>query len=359
MEERRPDCCHRCAGPQAAARIWQRHRFKSAVFPPASEAVAAEGPAHGAAARGPWAAAADRILHRLVPQPRDGTSPAPARVVTGTLLDASPHLVVIGSEIGEHRLLLTPRAAVWRGGPSEPAGLRLGERVVARVSGHRDVADKIWAGIGRVAGVITAAGQDGLEVDTGVTRPRQAVVIAARSADRIRVRLPHLLPGHLIDVIGLRRGGVLEACVPATAQPAYLAGRVNRAVAAPRPERGTISGTAAWHEPGPAAMPQGLDYPAIDPAAGCLERAAAGTGCAALPYLAVGSRVLIRNECTGLADVLPVTGCGVTAARFHDRCLACGASRRGRIADLALESFVALGGDLEVGCFSAMIEAGW
>jgi hypothetical protein len=54
-----------------------------------------------------------------------------------------------------------------------------------------------------------------------------------------------------------------------------------------------------------------------------------------------------------------VTGCAAVATRFHDRCLACGASPRGRIAELTVASFVALGGELEQGCFNGTIETGW
>lgn len=43
---------------------------------------------------------------------------------------------------------------------------------------------------------------------------------------------------------------------------------------------------------------------------------------------------------------------------FCDRCVTCGTSPRGRVADLALASFVALGGELERGCFNATIAAG-
>jgi hypothetical protein len=77
-----------------------------------------------------------------------------------------------------------------------------------------------------------------------------------------------------------------------------------------------------------------------------------------MPYLSVGSLLKVRNECTGGSRVLPVTGCATVARLFCDRCVTCGTSPRGRVADLALASFVALGGDLERGCFNATITVG-
>jgi hypothetical protein len=53
-----------------------------------------------------------------------------------------------------------------------------------------------------------------------------------------------------------------------------------------------------------------------------------------------------------------VTGCGATARLFCDRCIACGTSPRGRVADLTVPAFAALGGDLEAGCFNATITVG-
>ena len=55
------------------------------------------------------------------------------------------------------------------------------------------------------------------------------MIIPARASVRIQVRFPILEPGYLIDVIGLRRDGALEALIPATSQPAYRADQVPRA----------------------------------------------------------------------------------------------------------------------------------
>jgi hypothetical protein len=293
-------------------------------------------------------------------------APAPPRpalpgVVAGTVLDVSPHVLVVAAGRQARRLTLTGDATGWRGEPIPPTALRRGERVVVRLlPGRRDVAGKVWASTGRVTGTIVSHKAGRLLVDEGYTRPRQAVVISPRAASRIRVRLPQLDPGSLIDVIGVRHEQVLEAHLPATAQPAYLAGRVSRASGHPRPATGAISGAATWHETAVAAGDlAGVAYPAIDPSSGCAEQALAAPASGVMPYLAVGSLLHVRNDCTGAARVLPVLGCCAMAAHFHDRCLTCGTSPRGRIAELTMASFVALGGDLERGCFNATIEPAW
>ena len=66
----------------------------------------------------------------------------------------------------------------------------------------------------------------------------------------------------------------------------------------------------------------------------------------------------IRNDCGQRARDLPVTGCGAAARLFCDRCVTCGTSPRGRVADLTMSAFVDLGGDLDRGCFNATIMIG-
>ena len=360
-----PLCCGRCAGAQAAARVARRQHFRAAVFarPPGgglSRADGTAGPqATAGAARTAGAGRAVPVAGRAVPVDREDRSAGRAgqyRTVTGTLVDVSPHILVVATGDGERRLALTPGSPVWRGRLAAATELRPGERVVARLATDRgDVADKVWASIGRVAGTISASDSGQLMVDEGTTRRPQAVVIAPDAANRIRVRFPQLEPGNLIDVIGLRRGAVLEAVIPATSQPAYLASRVTRAAAVVKTTAGTFSGSATWHEPAePGEEPRGVAYPAVDPA-GCAEAALTVPCPAELPYLAVGSMLSVRNECTRAARVLPVTGCGAAARLFHDRCLTCGTSPRGRVADLTLISFAELGGDLERACFNATV----
>jgi len=287
-----------------------------------------------------------------------------------------------------------------------PVTLHRGDQVIVRKSApHRAVAERVWAGIGRATGTILEARASEpflgtgsprsleLLVDEGPAKGRKMVVIARDTYRQILVRFPRLEPGYLIDVIGLRQWGFLQAVTPATAQPAYRAdhppapplvsGRV------PNP----VSGTAVWHEPGeePASL-LGMAYPAVDPETGCEHRRlsrqgsglpessdqgqpsidghsvdrhsvdphsvdphAVGPGCIRLPYLSVGSVVTVRNECSGLSAPLAVTSCGASARLFCDRCVECRTSPRGRIADLTMAAFVELGGRLENGCFNASL----
>ncbi len=227
------------------------------------------------------------------------------------------------------------------------------------------MADRIWANIGRVTGTIIERTADGLVVDEGMTRKRQLVSIPPRASARIQVRFPSLEPGYLIDVIGLRRSGALEALVPATYQPAY---RVRQLPAAGLPAPAlagghvpdAISGSATWHEPGdePPGI-AGLGYPAVDPEARCAEGPGPQVpGNLRLPYLSIGSILLVRNDCTGSSCALPVNSCAAVGRLFNDRCVTCGTSPRSRVADLTQASFVALGGELERGCFNATITIG-
>lgn len=283
------------------------------------------------------------------------------RTVIGTLLDASPHVLVIGDDAGrEHRFALTDSTAVWRGRPVPPTALRPGQRVVLRRAGPRS-ADRIWSDIGRVTGTIVERSGNTLVVDQGHTRERGVITIAPRSSDRIQVRFPWLRPGYLIDVIGLRDGSVLQGLIPATNQPPYRGDQV------PRPPlvRGglpdSVTGTVSWHEPsGGFAGRCGVAYPAIDPDTGCGHEGHCDleASCARLPYLSVGSTLRVRNDCTATSGTFPVTGCGSAASRFCDRCLTCGTSPRGRIADLTVAAFVELGGELEKSCFNATITMG-
>lgn len=333
-------CCARCAGTGVAVRTQRRRLFKSAVFP------------------------APQALRRGAPgNVSDGAtatdSAGQPATVTGLVLDVSPQVLVVAAARREERFLLSPQTTAWRGSLIEPATLMAGDQVIVRVMpGRRNVAGKIWAGIGRVTGTILERSRGSLLVDEGRTKSRQAVVISPGSASRLQVRFPHLEPGHLIDVIGVRRGGTLEAMVPATSQPAYRADQVAGVALVTGHDPGTISGSATWHEAGEGEEDEGLAYPAIDPAGGCGEPAAEGPACADMPYLAIGSMLMVRNECTGHSQVLPVTSCGTVARLFCDRCLTCGTSPRGRIADLTAASFVALGGELEQGCFNATIAMG-
>jgi hypothetical protein len=281
-------------------------------------------------------------------------------VVTGTVLDASPHILSVAADRGsEERFVLTAATPVWRGGPIQPTALRRGQRVVVRRRGCGPVADRVWADIGRVCGTIVERSADTMLVDQGHGRGRAVLILRPGSSGRILVRFPRLAPGYLVDVIGLRRGGVLDGLTPATSQPPYHGSQVPRAA----PLRGgvpeAISGSASWHEPveDPAEQ-RGTCYPALDPESGCGPDAGAcdaAVSCARLPYLSIGTELLIHNDCSGWSGAVMVTGCGSAASRFCDRCLACGISPRGRIADLTMTSFAELGGELQAGCFNATV----
>jgi hypothetical protein len=332
-------CCGRCAGSGAAELAARRRLLKAAIFAPPDR--------RGRGRAVDWAA------------PPDGGAAQPA-VLTGTVLDASPHIVAIWRAGHEERLAMIPGTRVWKGGRADPANLVAGDRVAVRLDpSRRGVADRVWANIGRVTGTILERDRHGIVVDAGKVRGRQVIVIPGRAESRIQVRFPHLEPGYLIDVIGVRRGAVIEGLVPATSQPA------NRAAQVPRPPQmggralARFGGAATWHEPaGEPDDAEGVAYPWLDPETPCAEESSPGPGCVRMPYLSVGSLLEVRNECTGNSRVLPVTGCGAMARLFCDRCVTCGTSPRGRVADLTLASFVALRGEPERGCFNATITVG-
>ena len=331
-------------------------------------------------------------------------------VLVGTVSDVSPHVLIVSTRDGEEQLALTPDTTVWRGGRVPATALRHGDQVIIRKRAsrgqsyrgrlaRRSIVERAWAQMGRATGTIVEArpssgegsafpgGPRGLEllVDCGPGKPGRIVVIARDVYRQILVRFPRLEPGYLVDVIGLRRQGYLEALTPATYQPAYRADHppapplVNGHVPDP------VHGTAAWHEPGdePAGL-RGLAYPAVDPETCCdharswgmphrhpdvpptvppsvdgpvaVDPHAVGLGCVRLPYLSVGSVLTVRNDCTGQAEPLAITRCGASSRLFCDRCVECRTSPRGRIADLTMSAFVELGGLLENGCFNASLD---
>jgi hypothetical protein len=315
-------------------------------------------------------------------------------VITGVVSDVSPHVLILHTSDGEERLTMTPATVTWRGAHVAPTGLRQGDHVIVRKTAlpfltlgkpgavRRTIVDRVWAGIGRTTGTIVEAKPSGprpgmgaprgleLLVDEGPGKARKIVVISRETYRQILVRFPRLEPGYLIDVIGLRRDGCLQALSPATSQPAY---RADHPPAAPPLASGhvpnPVSGAAVWHEPGdePASL-LGLAYPALDPETGCevarpashaeshaVDPHVVGPGCVRLPYLSIGSVVVVGNDCSGLSAPLPITSCGASARLFCDRCVECSTSPRGRIADLTMSAFVELGGWLENGCFNASL----
>jgi hypothetical protein len=312
--------------------------------------------------------------------PPDGQVALPSLryTVIGKILDISPHILVLDTDTGEQRFPVSATAVAWRGTHVAPAALRHGDHAIARrTSPGSPVVERLWAEAGRATGtIIERDGPATLLVDEGPAKGRRIVIIGAEAAGRIQVRFPRLEPGYLIDVIGLRHDGFLQALVPATAQPPYQARRPPAAPLVNGHVPDPVSGTAVWHEPGeePEGL-LGLAYPALDPETSC-ERAtpaalpacdgdlhavdphATGAGCVRLPYLSVGSTLRLRNDCSRRGLLLPVTGCGAMARLFCDRCITCATSRKGRIADLTMAAFVEIGGDLEAGCFNATLTLG-
>lgn len=275
----------------------------------------------------------------------------PLRGIEGTVVEASPHLLVLAAPDGsEVRVPITADAGIWHAGPSDVTALQPGRDVVVRPAGGGGLtAERIWVDIARVTGIIADRSGQVIEVDSGPHRGRTSLVIPTESMSRIRVRHPQLEVGSLIDVIGVRRGGEVRGLGPATnsPQPATHADH-------PAPGRGagsvsrTLRGTATWYERPDGAY--GAAYPALDPygdGGGC------GTGPdSRLPILSVASEPYVRNDCSGRAMSVPIIECGCLAARFCDRCLRCGTSPRGRILELSRIAFVDLGGDLDAGCFN-------
>ena len=382
------------------ARFARRQRFKAAIF-----------------------GSPDRREDDFAGRSADLVNSNATHAVIGTVLDVSPHILVLQTAGGEERLTLAASTAAWRGGPVAPAALRQGDRAIVKRNYVRNtVADRIWAEIGRVTGTIVERDSGTLLVDEGTEHGRKILVIPEQAAGRIQVRFPRLQPGYLVDVIGLRRPGFVEGLIPATSQPPYRADQPPRPPLVSGGIPDTISGTATWHEPGeePGDL-LGLAYPALDPETGCeghglppahddlgpvtpepgrghpgrhtraslartgaahldsryvaaaghgscsganradryaVDPHQAGPGCVQLPYLSLGSVLRIRNDCAQRARELPVTSCGASARLFCDRCVTCGTSPRGRVADLTMSAFVDLGGDLERGCFNATITIG-
>jgi hypothetical protein len=292
--------------------------------------------------------------------------PAVARsVASGVIAEVREDAVVLDGQGGTECFAISPGTITWLGARAAPSALRSGDPVIVRHRAtnadapERRLAERIWARIGRVTGTIVAAQGREFLVDAGRAdgMPRH-VVIAAAASRQVQVRFPRLAPGYLLDVIGTLHGGHLLAVVPATAQPPYRAGHAPPPPLVNGPLPASISGTAVWHEPDDEAPGLlGLGYPALDPADGALFTEST-TGCARLPYLSLGSTVRIRNECADRSAVLPVTSDGALARQFCDRCVECGTSPKGRLADLTVAAFAELGGNLEDGCFNATMTLG-
>ncbi|KUP98152.1 hypothetical protein [Thermobifida cellulosilytica] len=290
----------------------------------------------------------------------------PAHVVRGTLTDISPHMLGLAAPEGDRRFIVTPQTTFWHGGERTARELRPGQDVLLRcVPGAELVVERVWADLARVTGVITAVDGDTLRVAAGHDRAPVTAVVPYRASGRIRVRHPRLEEGYLFDAVGVRDGDAVRALVPATTQPPYPVVETP-----PRPptvrQAARVTGTASWYDPvlgrdtaaDARGTLMGLAYPALDRTGDCGPACDRATPCAPLPLLSLGATVRLTNECTRTAAVLPVVACGAAASHFCDRCAACGSQASGRIAELTLAAFVALGGQPEAGCCTATLTAG-
>jgi hypothetical protein len=283
-------------------------------------------------------------------------------VATGVIEEVREDAIAVDSNQGTELFGVSPGTVTWLGARASWSVLRSGDPVIIRYrtpdagAPARRHAERIWARAGRVTGTILAA--DGREFLVDARRrdtAPQRVVLSSAALRQIQVRFPMLAPGYLLDVIGTRHADHLLAVVPATAQPPYHAGHSPRPPLIGGPVPVPISGSAVWHEPDdepPGLL--GVAYPAIDPETGT-QPTGGGAGCVRLPYLSLGAAVRIRNECADRTAVLPVTSDAAMAREFCDRCVKCGTSPKGRVADLTMAAFVELGGNLEDGCFNATL----
>ncbi|REE97451.1 hypothetical protein DFJ69_2923 [Thermomonospora umbrina] len=331
-----------------------------------------------------------RLRSRAVLGPIAAPPPAsagPVRAVCGTIVDASPHVLVLDTGDAEPaRVPMTPGTSIWHGGRAGLPALVPGRRALVRRAADSAVAERVWVDIVRVTGTIDSCTQKVVHVDGGPHRGRAEVVIPPNTLGRILVRHPRMEPGYLFDVICVQRPGGLHAVRPGTSQPSHPADRVASLppAAAPAPEEsGAPAGTATWFgdltppswdppeaesPPGAAASGpartrwrpggdlRGAAYPAVDPeghAGGCVD---APEGCAPLPYLSCGSALVVHNQCADRTALVPIVECGCVAARYCDRCVECGTSPRGRIVELTPLSFVELGGDLDAACFNVTLD---
>jgi len=267
---------------------------------------------------------------------------------------------------GERRFILTPQTTFWYGGECAPRELRPGQDVLLRCTpGAELVVERVWADLARATGVITAVDGDTVTVATGHDRAPVTAVIPYRASGRMRVRHPRLEPGYLFDAVGVRDGDTVRALIPATTQPPYPVVETPRRPPQHR-SSAQVAGIASWYDPvrgqdtdtDPNGMLMGVAYPALDRTGDCGPACDRATPCAPLPLLSLGATVRVVNECTRVFAVLPVVACGAAASHFCDRCTVCDAPASGRIAELTLAAFVALGGQPESGCWSATLTVG-
>ena len=296
----------------------------------------------------------------LGPEAAPEPTPVHHRVARGVVVDATSYMLCLATPRGEERFLYERGTTFWRGGEVRPTELVPGDDAVVMCSRDgRLIAEHVWAQAARATGVIVDREDDSLRIDPGDGRPRLTVVLPYRASGRISVRHPRLEPGYLFDAVGVWREGEVWAARPVTTQPPYPLDATPR-----RPHvqehSTTVEGIATWYDPAsgrathldPRAHTPGAAYPALD-REGHEGRCDRRTPCLPVPLLSPGATLSMRNDRTRETAVVPVIDCAAADSWFCDLCPTCEGRAAGRIASLTMTSFVALGGRLEAGCFSA------
>ena len=156
--------------PANAAEPWRRRRLlKAAVFRPQADPP---GGTQGRARTGGRPRRGSRTGDAADPGPRlrrhRPSCPGLCRAPCWMLARTSSSLGEAGSE---QRFTLTAGRVAWRGTQLEPAALHQGDHAVVRLHpSSRDVADRIWANIGRVTGIIIERSGSTMLVDEGATK---------------------------------------------------------------------------------------------------------------------------------------------------------------------------------------------
>ena len=164
------------------------------------------------------------------------------------------------------------------------------------------------------------------------------MTIPWRAAGRIQVRFPTpgaRLPGRRHRAA---RPGTWRRRIPATSQPAYPASEVPAPPPLSRPVPRRVSAV-----PPPGTSRRGAAGRARRattrrstrrPAAPRHPGGRSAPGYVRMPYLADRQPAAGPQRLHRLLRLLPVTGCAAVARLFNDRCVTCGTSPRGRVADL-------------------------
>ena len=270
---------------------------------------------------------------------------------------------------GTEFFALSPSTVTWLGARTSPSALRAGDPVIIRHRDRADAATRRRAAASPSASGPGSAGSrarssrrtDGSSWSTrGSTAgaPQRVVIAAARRAPgpgalpQAGTRLPARRHRH-----PARRRHLL-AVAPATAQPPYRAGHPPAAAPGrrplPAPDQRNGGLARARRRAAPACSGSATPRSTRRPTAPQPGRRRHGVRPAAVPVArqrrARQQRVRRpRGRAAGHELTAP------WRRQFCDRCVECGTSPKGRVADLTMAAFVELGGNLEDGCFNATL----